>query len=475
MAVGLDPHLPAVDRGQGDHTRAASADEIEALFKEARRRRRRRRALILATIGLVVVASVVGLDLGNGGPNDRSPVFRHTREPGTGSLLGQRSNKEGTASKPSYAYVQSVGLADNNIGWAMGGDLSVTTNGGRTWHTVTPPLFNGQSLIVRLAAMDAIGRQDLWLPFDNTIGVVPPGQAYGGSIRGSGVLRSTDGGRTWKLSTLPGCIQACGGDVAVSFLNSLDGFASIGPIGNDPGVPSILFSTVDGGATWTQKGNLPAADGGRIEFTNPLNGWYATGQQYGGSAAVPGPLYRTGNGGLSWQPVRGLPSTDVYEAPSFFGVDDGVVLGRPTTGSAVHRPVVYTTVDGGTTWSAHPAPSDRATASWTLNGAGMPFSVVSMTHWKLFVGPALYSTFNAGKSWTRTQLRKNWTAGPGTSVAFSTASDGIAMAMPPGCSDLPGQTGEQQSRCFTSLFSTTDGGAHWVPRTPTVTSNHWKP
>jgi hypothetical protein len=51
-------------------------------------------------------------------------------------------------------------------------------------------------------------------------------------------------------------------------------------------------------------------------------------------------------------------------------------------------------------------------------------------------------------------------------MAFSSARDGLATALAPGCS-APGDT--EGLECDQSLFGTTDGGQRWNPLTPKPT------
>ena len=151
--------------------------------------------------------------------------------------------------------VQSIGVADNDVAWAASETgIFVTTDGGRAWRTVTPPNLDHDFPSEHIGSMDAVGKNDLWLVLVDVPGLVPYSQSTNGSDRGGGIDRSTNGGRTWTFRALPGCIQACGAALFVSFVDPDHGFAAMG---SDLSGSTELFSTADGGITWTPKGEIP--------------------------------------------------------------------------------------------------------------------------------------------------------------------------------------------------------------------------
>ena len=85
-------------------------------------------------------------------------------------------------------------------------------------------------------------------------GSFPWRESQDGSDRGEGIDRSTDGGRTWTFSTLPGCLQLCG-SIALSFVDADHGFAAVSSDqGNTGRTPGACSSTrPDGGATWQNR------------------------------------------------------------------------------------------------------------------------------------------------------------------------------------------------------------------------------
>jgi photosystem II stability/assembly factor-like uncharacterized protein len=442
----------------------AEEQAAEALFKEARQRRHRRwlvsglvaLALLLIGIGIGVAESRGGgIQTTSGGSGTGTPTL--TPIPRTG--------KNG-AVRLAYTPAISTGAAGGAVWMANGSGLYLTTNQGKTWRTVTPPLLIGDDPGYRIGPMVGVGTSDLWLPLEDVPGLaesvpglIPPGSA---SVRGSGIDRSTNGGQSWAFTPLPGCVQACGASISLSFTDAEHGFASIGP---DQAGVNALFSTSDGGTTWSRVGTLPGTSGARIAFANDADGWMVNATVFVGGGGQAGAMFQTTDGGVSWEQTTGLPESDLYQEPAFFG-EDGVVLGVARGDSSARSPLIFTTDDGGSSWTSHRTPSNRASGKWTSVGSGIPFSASSRTDWSLFVGPELYSTVNAGETWRRFVPRPTWQPGQMQSLVFTAANDGWAVTQLPGC-EVPHQTAEERSQaCYPVLMASTDGGKHWSPRNP---------
>jgi photosystem II stability/assembly factor-like uncharacterized protein len=361
--------------------------------------------------------------------------------------------------------MQVAGLADDNVGWAANGvGIYLTTDQGRSWRTITPPNLLHEDASQRVGSLDAVGQNNLWLALEDVPGLVPYSQSTDGSDRGEGIDRSTDGGRTWTFTALPGCLQACGSNLSLSFVNPEDGFASTGP---GPTGSTALFSTVDGGATWTALGARPQLGGSaQVAFTSTLDGWAVSTPNYGDldpQEASIGNLSRTSDGGATWSAVPGLPSNEQFALPTFFGTTAGVVMSNPE-GLPGQATSIFVTDDGGATWTARPLPSIAGLAALKPRGLGSRFAPITPTAWRIDIGSVLYSTADGGLTWTSLVPTPKTAAGNVSSVVFSSLRDGMAISLQPQCSSP--YSAPVESSCFPSLIVSSDGGASWDPVKP---------
>jgi photosystem II stability/assembly factor-like uncharacterized protein len=429
-------------------------DDAEALFREARRRRRIRRAWMTGGLALALVALGVTIAFTSDGPTV-PPAGKSQQVGAPKTALPPNSGTRSVSPTGSYSLVQTVGLADAEVAWAASSTgIYVSTDRGSDWRTVTPPNLADQDVVERIGALSAVGADDLWLVLVDVPGLVPYEASVDGSDRGAGIDRSTDGGRTWTFASLPGCLQSCGANLSVSFTDAQHGFATIGP--GESG-PTLLFSTVDGGATWVRAGDLPdlgsilvdaPGSSPQMEFVTAEDGWVVT---------------RTTDAGSSWSHATGLPTQNHYLLPTFFGRQDGVVLATSQT-STHQSSSVYITVDGGATWAARRLPHIPGLAGYKPGGLQFRFAAIDRSSWKIDVGSTIYSTRDAGRRWLREIPRPKARPGMVTSAVFSSPQDGLAITEPPACSDTAHTSALTQ--CFPTLTGTTDGGKRWSPVTP---------
>jgi photosystem II stability/assembly factor-like uncharacterized protein len=429
----------------GAPPRPPRPDELEALIEEARRRARRRRWGY--GIALLLAGAALGLYFGIGrGGNGGSGSGRPGPAPAAQSPAQEARRIVQVGARTT---IGEAGLVAPNLGWAMNGlALWWTRDGGGHWRVMTPPqVASTGDVVARVVDIAAVDDRHVWISGADIQG----DKLVNGSTRHMAIERTRDGGRTWQASIPPGCLGCAGADL--SFVDARTGFALVVAAPHD----RRLFETRDGGASWTRvAGNIPPA--GPMRFVNARKGWVVSEPVRIGGGLV----YRTADGGRHWQrvtfptppPYRGLAAT--AGVPRFFNAREGVVPVRYRDRTRAQHVVVYATGDGGRTWSPRLAPvaADLRAQSWGIPEA-LPFSAATAESWFLFSGHNLYSTRDAGRTWsvTRTVAPK---APRVWDVYFTSPLDGWAIF-------APVVTGP---RAGSALVETSDGGRHWVPLVP---------
>jgi photosystem II stability/assembly factor-like uncharacterized protein len=213
------------------------------------------------------------------------------------------------------------------------------------------------------------------------------------------VARTTDGGTTWTVVTIPTLVDGQGitGIVGLSATTAL-----ISVVDGNQGGGSIL-KTTDGGATWTVRTNA-------AQFADP----------------------------------RSYP-----DMITFFNATDGVCLGDHLPGDRSYE--IYRTTDAGTTWTrvadaALPPTVTDEFGPYTILGHQIGASVVGNTLWYPTSEGRVFKSADKGLTWTVSDT------GLGTdiqSVAFRDAANGLAVA-------IDGSGGPSHA-----LVRTTDGGTTW--------------
>jgi hypothetical protein len=185
---------------------AATSDrpstDAEALIREARRLRRRRWAIGIAVVVLALIAGGIGIGIGGGG--SRGAVGSSGSGSGAAAGSGSRQDRSGVAIAAHAPLAVESGLVAPDEGWVSNGNgLYLTTNGARTWRTITPKNLVGNDAVGRMDELVAMGSAHFWLPVSG-VGL-PGGRCYEDSCRGSAIDSTTNAGRSWRVSWLPDC------------------------------------------------------------------------------------------------------------------------------------------------------------------------------------------------------------------------------------------------------------------------------
>jgi photosystem II stability/assembly factor-like uncharacterized protein len=272
------------------------------------------------------------------------------------------------------------------------------------------------------------------------------------------LVRTVDGGRTWAgirppvvgLTGMDDCITAC--VTSVRFATPLVGYLF---------GPRILYSTMDGGATWQKQ------DGG-AEAVEIANG---TAMRVADQGCVPGCGYRvsmapTGSG--AWRTVLTIP-------PSAIGFDTGVSLARTGSrafvmvyghvagGAPSAHSTLYSSTDGGATWTKRGepcpqslAPEVDATALTTADDGSVAVLCTARSG-----GASVFATSTDGAATFRS----------GKPLSSITRLVGAASASVVFVATEQGTTGISASQ----LVRSADGGLSWNYVTPPVRSSGKQP
>jgi photosystem II stability/assembly factor-like uncharacterized protein len=174
----------------------------------------------------------------------------------------------------------------------------------------------------------------------------------------SSILRTSDGGRHWKLTDVPDAASYS----LTRFFDPRHAVVSVNtPLGQ------ILYSTNDGGLNW-KRFDLPGGgnDGfASFVFLDPGRGWYLEGTRDGSGAPRPTEvqqafvLWRTLDGGQSWSEVLAVdPAHPRAGGLSLAGFKSALSFSDERHGSLLSTPsgTFYLTQDGGLSWEARPLP-----------------------------------------------------------------------------------------------------------------------
>jgi photosystem II stability/assembly factor-like uncharacterized protein len=213
--------------------------------------------------------------------------------------------------------------------------------------------------------------------------------------------RTTDGGQTWSVNTVPGAAKLDFRDVE-AFGESTAYLLSAGP-----GEDSRIYKTTDGGSTWTLQFKNTEHDA----FFDALAFWD---NKHGMAVSDPVkgqfPLIVTEDGGTNWRPLAtvnlppALPNEGCFAASGTCLVTQGknevwICTGGANTGRVFHSS------DRGQHWTVSNTPIAARTAS-----AGIFSIAFRDPHHGLIVGgdyrkpndpgPNAASTADGGKTWT---------------------------------------------------------------------------
>jgi photosystem II stability/assembly factor-like uncharacterized protein len=263
---------------------------------------------------------------------------------------------------------------------------------------------------------------------------------------GGTFTRTTDGGRTWKASTVPGASSLDFRDIHAHDANT----AYLLSIGG--GEQSRIYKTDDGGASWLlryvnkdPKGFLDAiafwdVDRG-LALCDPVDGRFV--------------VLTTGDGGKTWMPTQpegmppALPGEGAFAASgTCLRVDRDGHAWFATGGAKVSR--IFRSSDRGRTWTAHETPVNAGTPSAGIFSLAFPdgeHGVIVGGDYKEpgRAGAVVALTSDGGRTWR--QPKGPEPGGYRSAVTFLPGTRGrILIAVGPTGSDLSADGGETWRR-----------------------------
>jgi photosystem II stability/assembly factor-like uncharacterized protein len=232
---------------------------------------------------------------------------------------------------------------------------------------------------------------------------------------GGTILRTTDGGLTWRPQS-SGTVADLRG---VSFTSPLAGTAV--------GTGGTFVRTLDGGQQWTAATIDSAVALRSVKFTDNLHGI---------AVGTHGRIFRTSDGGTNWNRIVVSDSVD-FTSVHFRTPLRGIAVGMNGR--------IFRTADGGETWFPRPSPTTQDLQA-----------VLFVTpDFGVAVGDAgvLLRTTDGGDFWSMTNLGVTI---PLAGISFGDSLHGMAIG-------LPGMN-----------LHTTDAGNTWFVRPSGTTDQLWK-
>jgi photosystem II stability/assembly factor-like uncharacterized protein len=253
---------------------------------------------------------------------------------------------------------------------AVGGGLWKTTNGGEDWAPVTDGQINSAS--VGAVAVSETNPDIVYIGMGETC-------IRGNIMRGDGVYKSTDAGKTW---THVGFNETHGiSKIRIHPTNPDIVFVAAFGKFSAPSQERGVFKSTDGGKTWRRvlfRDDKTAAIDISIDRTNPnvmyAALWEAYRKEYQMSSGGPGSgLFKSSDGGETW--------TEITRNPGLPAGMDGRI-GVAVSGASGNRVYALVENDGGGLFR-----SDDAGATWALVNANRAIRQRAFYYTHVFADP----------------------------------------------------------------------------------------
>jgi photosystem II stability/assembly factor-like uncharacterized protein len=171
------------------------------------------------------------------GPGEASRIYKTTDGGAHWSL--QFANKD------PKVFLDAMTFQDPERGFAFSDSVDAqlvvlqTTNGGGTWERIPAD---------RLPA--ALPNEGAFASSGTNVAIIGRGNVWIGTSAAR-VLRSSDSGKTWKVSTAPLATSASAGIFSIAFRDAAHGVVVGGDYRKEPEAVDNAATSADGGVTWT--------------------------------------------------------------------------------------------------------------------------------------------------------------------------------------------------------------------------------
>lgn len=317
--------------------------------------------------------------------------------------LGPSPIAGGFTGRVSALAVSHVDPNKYYVGGADGG-VWLTTNGGTTWK----PLTDQQ-------ATSAVGAVALDPTNDNIVYVGTGEANYANHSRyGLGLLKSTDGGKTWALLGQSVFAGRTFSKIVIDPNSPQTIYAAIAAAGGFPELvaakghplangPLGVFKSTDGGQTWAHVTGVPQEACTDIALVpgSPNVLFAAIGRPFGSGSNG---IYRSINGGATWSKLGGgLPTANVGRISVATSASDPnrvyalFVRNADSSGGGASTLGGYRSDNQGDTWTSVPVGSFQSSYGWFLCAVGVKPTNPDVA---VFAGLSLIRTSNAGGSFS---------------------------------------------------------------------------
>jgi photosystem II stability/assembly factor-like uncharacterized protein len=309
----------------------------------------------------------------------------------------------------STAHFRGLSAVSEKLAWVSGytstaGVVLRTTDGGATWRSVGPPDAGG----LQFRDIEAFDR-------DHAVIV-----SIGNNTTDFRVYVTSDGGAHWTqtfTNAEPAAFYDC-----MTFFNRHQGLVVSDPVNGK----FRLISTNDGGTSWqiVSQADMPPALAGEAAFAASGECLTSHGQRawFGSGGGAQARIFSSKDGGKTWQvsatPINSGPSSGV-NGIAFHDARHGIAVGGDfNLPKASPNPVALTS-DGGTTWRlAASAPSEyRSGVDWLRGHIAIDVGLSGSDY--STDGGNTWTTFDTGSFDTVDCVHTTcWASGAGGRVAY---------------------------------------------------------